>query len=71
MAKAKDELLKTADVTRILKIDPKTLQRLIASGEFPEPVLIEEGSRDRRWFAEDVQRYLDMLRVRRRDRNKK
>ena len=51
-------LLTQAEVARQLRVDPRTLQRMVAAGEFPPPIRISPGrSRWRQvvvdaWFEE-------------------
>lgn len=47
--------LKIADVERIMRIDRRTIFRLLQLGQFPQPIRIG-GSR--RWRVEDIEQLL-------------
>jgi excisionase family DNA binding protein len=49
-------LVSLAGAAEVLAVSKRTLQRLIASGEFPAPVKVGAASRIR---VEDLQRYID------------
>ena len=49
-------LLTVADVARALAVSTRTVWRLVASGELPQPQKI--GKRLRRWRASDIEAYV-------------
>ena len=54
-----DQLLTVAEASRRRQVNPRMLRRIIAAGEFPEPV-----RRNRRWVripADDVEAYVNKL----------
>ena len=48
--------LETRDILLILKIGRNTLNQLITTRGFPEPIIV--GKRKRRWREEDVQAWV-------------
>jgi excisionase family DNA binding protein len=53
------ELLKVPEACKRLEISARTLRRMIASGEFPQPV-----RRNRKWVripAHDIDKYFEKL----------
>ena len=47
-------LMTQTDVAKLLRVTPRTLQRMVASGEFPPPIRISPGrSRWRRNVVDD------------------
>ena len=50
-------LLTLKEVARDLRVTPRTVQRMVAAGEFPPPVHISPGRS--RWRRSDVDAWLD------------
>jgi excisionase family DNA binding protein len=57
-----DALLALPTVARQLAVSTRTIRRLIAAGELPQPVKVGRVSR---WFTTDVSGYLARLRAER------
>ena len=54
------EILRIADVIKMLRISRTTLWRYIKNGSFPSPLALgDEGSRCVGWYAREVKDWLD------------
>jgi predicted DNA-binding transcriptional regulator AlpA len=52
-------LLNAKAVAERVQVTPRTLWRMVAAGEFPQP--LRRGRKWSRWFARDVDEYLRKL----------
>jgi len=46
------ELMTAAEVAKVFRVDPKTLNRWVKTGAFPAPVRTPGGHR--RWYADQI-----------------
>ncbi len=52
-------LITPGEVAKFLQIHPRSVWRLVAAGEFPEPIRIGKSGRIVRWRASDLEEFLD------------
>lgn len=56
-----DPLLNKKAVSELLGIQPRTLERYLATGRFPQPLRIGGSTHCLRWRRSTVESYLDKL----------